>query len=127
MIPRRPAKDGKYGPLTTEALFLFSKSDEYVAGYRLGKVTGNEGQIKERETYATLRGDGYLQGFKDGQRVFKYGIKKGLRSANHDVTSHDRRAIACRTRTAGINPADTQRHGHRPATSPKGHAAKWQN
>lgn len=71
--------DGKLGPLTTEAKFLFSKSDEYRAGYRLGKATGNESRLKERESYAALRSAEYLEGFLAGQKVFTYGIKKGLR------------------------------------------------
>lgn len=73
------AQDGKCGPRTVEALFLFSKSAEYLAGYRLGKATGNEGRLKERESYAALRSSDCLRGFKDGQKVHKYGIKKGLR------------------------------------------------
>lgn len=73
--------DGKYGPRTAEALFLFSKSDKYRAGYRLGKATGNEGQLKERESYAALRSAECLEGFLAGQKVFKYGIEKGLRKA----------------------------------------------
>ncbi|ALG28064.1 hypothetical protein AOZ07_02985 [Glutamicibacter halophytocola] len=73
--------DGKIGPRTSEALFLFSKSDEYLAGYRLGKATGNEGRLKERESYAALRSAECLEGFFAGQKVFKYGIKKGLRKA----------------------------------------------
>lgn len=74
-----PIKDGKYGLLTREQLFLFPKSEEYQAGYRLGKATGNEGRLKERESYAALRSADCLEGFQDGQKIFKYGLRKGLR------------------------------------------------
>lgn len=73
--------DGELGLQATEALFLFSKSDEYQAGYRLGKTTGNEGRLKERETYAALRSLEFLDGFLAGKKVRKHGIKKGLRKA----------------------------------------------
>ncbi|MGP9490070.1 hypothetical protein ACT3R5_16070 [Glutamicibacter sp. AOP5-A2-7] len=79
MIPRKPIKNGEYGDLTKEALFLFGKSDEYRRGYRAGKLkraTKSENYVAS--VAANFQNAEYLEGFTKGRKVQKHGIQKTL-------------------------------------------------
>lgn len=79
-----PIKDGEYGDLTKEALFLFGKPDKYRRGYWAGKFK----YATKTENYtafvaANFQNAEYLEGFTMGRKVRKHGIQQTLGKVKH--------------------------------------------